>query len=246
MTVQTDHYLLGESGITYTINQARTPREANFESTFLPANYTFKQDTVTGSDSASYKAIQIICNDANNDGTNDANGFWGVLGKEIYDVPFKFSRSDTGSIIDPALIAEWIFEDWGIPSAEIDDDSKDAATAIFTARGLTFDVALWYQQSREKIISKLFSLAGRIPIYRDKIGFKVLTKTSQLILEEDLIKPGSFSTSRIVYGQDKKDCGYVTWQESTEPIDQVNKSLVAAKSSTSNKSDTTIEAEWIS
>ncbi len=245
VTVSTDHYLLGASGVTYTINRARTPREAVGKSTYLPANYTFKQDTLAGSDGQNYKVAQLICNDADNDGTNDANGIWGVIGKEIYDLPCRFSRSDLSTKTDPAEIAEYIFEDWGIPSAEIDDTSKAAATAIFAARSFTLNIGLWYQIGREKLISKLFTASGMIPVYRDKVGFKVLTKTSQLIIEESLVKPGSFSASRILYGQSQKDSGYVTWQASTEPVDQVNKSLIAAKTTTANHSDTVIECEWV-
>lgn len=243
--VQTDHYLLGESGVTYTIDRARTPTEQSGKSTYLPASYTFKQDTVTGSDASSYRVVQILCNDANKDGTNDANGFWGIIGKEIYDMPCRFSRSDLAAITDPALIAEYIFEDWGIPSAEIDDVSKAAATAIFTARGFSLAIGLWYRQQREKLISRLFSVSGMIPIYRDKIGFKVLTKVPQLIIEEDLIEPGSFSTSRLGYTKAQSDSGYVTWQIATEPVDTVNKSLVACKSTTTKPSESVIECDWV-
>lgn len=244
-SVQTDHYLLGESGITYSIDRARTPTQANGKSTYLPASYTFKQDTITGSDGESYKVVQLICNDANKDGTNDSNGFWGVIGNEIYDLPIKFSRSDTETLVGPADIVSYILQDWGISSDEIDSDIIDAASAIFTSRGLEFNIGLWFSQDREKLISKLFSLAGMIPIYRDKIGVKVLSKVSSFVIEEDLVEPGSFKINKALFTQKQKDSGYVTWQVPTEPVDQVNKSLVAAKSSTSNKSDVTIEAEWI-
>lgn len=244
-TVQTDHYLLGASGPTYTIDRARTPLEQSGKTTYLPADYIFKQDTVTGSDSASYSVVQLLCDDANKDLVNDANGFWGVIGSEIYDMPCRFSRSDLATMTSPPNIAEYIWESWGIPSAEIDAVSQAAAVATYAARGLELNIGLWYQQSREKLIAKLFSVSGMIPIIRDTVGFKVLTKTPQLIIEEDLIQPGSFSIAQAGYTRTQTDSGYVTWQIGTEPVVQVNKSVVACKATMVKKSDTTIECDWI-
>jgi len=243
--VSTDHYLLGPAaGKSYTIDRARTPQEVNFKTTYMASDYIFKQDSLVGSDGVSYQVMQLLCDDANKDNINDANGFWGIIGKEIYDLPCRLSRSDLADTTNPADIAKWIFQDIGIPSCEIDDTSRAEAAAIFSARGLDLNVGLWYRTSREKLISKLFTIAGMIPLYRDKIGFKVLTTESQMAIEEDLIKPGSFQISR-TFTQKEKDSGYVTWQVSTDPVDQVNKSLIAAKTTTNNYSDTTIEAEWI-
>ncbi len=253
-TVQTDHYLLGASGPTYTIDRARTPIEQSGKTTYYdediytgvqPIVYKFKQDTVTGSDSVSYRVVQNICDDANKDGTNDANGVWGIWGKEMYDMPLRFSRSDLATMTSPPNIAEYIWEAWGIPSAEIDAVSHAAAVATYAARGFTLNIGLWYQQSREKLIAKIFSVSGMIPVIRDTVGFKVLTRVPQLILEEDLIQPDSFSIAQAGYTRTQTDSGYVTWQIGTEPVSQVNKSVVACKTTMVKKSDTTIECDWI-
>jgi peptidoglycan/xylan/chitin deacetylase (PgdA/CDA1 family) len=241
---QTDHYVLGPSAPAYTIDRARTPAQVNFKTTYLASDYTFKQDTLKGSDGVSYKVMQLLCDDANKDGTNDANGFWGVIGKEIYDLPCRFSRSDLAAITNPADIASQVFQDWGIPAGEIDDTSRAAAAAVFTARGLSLNIGLWYRLTREEFISKLLTLSGMIPLYRDKIGFKVLTKVSQMTITEDMVDPGSFKISR-TYTKKETDSGYVTWQTDTDPVDQVQKTAVAVKSTMNNRSDTTIEAEWI-
>ena len=244
-TVSTDHYLLGPfTGASYTIDRSRTPQQVNFKTTYLSTDYTFKQNSLVGSDGNSYLVMQLLCDDANKDGTNDANGFWGITGKEIYDLPCRFSRSDLVDKTNPADIASWVFQDWGIPAGEIDDTSRAAAASIFATRGLSLNIGLWYRLTREEFISKLFTLSGMIPLYRDKIGFKVLTKTSQMTITEDMVDPGSFKVGR-TYTQKEKDSGYVTWQTDTEPIDQVNKTVVAVKSSTSKRADETIEAEWI-
>ncbi|MEW6378589.1 MAG: phage tail protein [bacterium] len=243
-SVSTDHYLLGPPGVIYTISQARTPREVNFKTTYQSGTYTFKQDTVTGADGNSWRVMQLLCDDANHDGTNDANGFWGIIGKEIYDLPVKFSRSDLAGTTNPADIAASLLQSFGISSMFIDTDSLDAARSTFTARGLAMNVGLWYRMPREKLISKLFILAGMIPVYRDKIGFKVLTKTSQMTIDETMVIPGTFRINH-TFTQKQKDSGYVTWQTADEPVDQVNKSLIAVKSSTDKRSDTTIEADWV-
>ncbi|MEW6380124.1 MAG: phage tail protein [bacterium] len=242
--VSTDHYLLGPADKSYTIDRARTPQEVNFKTTYLSTDYTFKQDSVAGADGAGYRVVQLLCDDANNDGSNDANGFWGIAGKQIYDLPLRFSRSDLAGTTNPADIATWILEDWGILPGEIDDVSRLEAAATFAARGLDLNIGLWYRMPREKLISKLFSVTGMIPLYRDKIGFKVLTTASQMAIEEDMVKPGSFQVKR-TFTQKRKDSGYVTWQVPAEPVDQLNKTLVAVKSTAENCSDTTIEAEWI-
>lgn len=244
VSVGTDHYLMGDAGVTYTIDKARSPREVNSKSVFESASYTFKQDTVTGSNGESYAVVQCLCDDEDRDGTNDANGMWAIAGKEVYDMPVRFSRSDLVSVRNPADIAKWLFIDFGIPEDEIDDDSRLAAAGEFTGRSFLLDVGLWCQISREKLITKLFALSGMVPVVRDKIGFKLLTKTSQMTITDDMVKPGSFSIIG-TYTQKEKDSGYVTWQTEDEPVDEVNKTLVAVKSSTEKYSDTTIEAEWI-
>jgi hypothetical protein len=243
-TVQTDHYFLGLSSHVYTIDRARTPREVNFKTTYLATDYTFKQDTIPGSDGNDYRVVQAIICDGNKDGANDANGFWGIAEKQVYDMPLRVSRDDTATTTDPALIAKWIFLDWGIPVGEIDDVSRASASAIFAARSLTYNFALWQRMPREKVISKLFAMANMVPLYRDAIGFKVLSAASVKTITEAIIKPGSFQ-SGATFTQKEKDSGYVTWQIATEPADSVNKNLIAAKTTTDRPGDTTIEAEWI-
>jgi hypothetical protein len=243
-TVSIDQYLLGPDDKTYTISRARTPREVNFKSTYLSTDYTMKQGTVEGRDGEDYKAVQLLCHDADDDGTNDANGFWGITGKEVYDVPFRFSRSDLVSKTNPADIFAYLMEEFGIPSNRIDTDSIAAAAAVFTARSFALNIPLWYMMSRKKLISKLLTMSGMIPVIGQKIGLKVLTKSPMATLTESLVKPGSFQINK-AFTSKQKDSGYVTWQDVGEPQDQTNKSIMAAKSSADNLADTVIECEWV-
>ena len=251
--VSVNFYVIGESGPTYTIDRSRVPQEANGVTEFLnkdiyPAsspNYTFKIDTVTGSDGNSYSVVRQIIHDANEDGTNDANGLWGVWGKEIYDVPMKISRSDTLSITNPASQIEYLLEAFGVPSAQIDDTSKTIAESVYTGRDFSLNIPLWYQMERLKLLCKIFALSGMIPIIRDKVYFKVLTKTSQLAIEKSLVIKGSFKINTT--STEQKDSGYIIWQKSTLPIGQGNeqKNLIACKSSMATPADVTIECEWV-
>jgi hypothetical protein len=239
-TVQTDHYLLGVSGVTYTVSEARSPKDFGSKTTYLPGalpNYTFKQDTVSGSDGINYKAIQVFV-------PNDSNIQFRP-GQDNLDVPFRFSRSDLAGMTNPANIVNYILLDLGIPSTRIDAASVTAAAAIFTANGLALNVGLYFQQNREKLICKLLAMSNMVLIVRDKIYFKVLTKASQGTMDTSFILPGTFQSSRKVYTQDEKDSGYLLWQYPTEPQDQANKSLIAAKSTVLKPSENTIEVEWI-
>jgi hypothetical protein len=236
-TVQTDHYCLGEAGPAYTASEARTPKDFGSKSTYLPANYTFKYDTISGSDGASYRAVQVIVPNYSNIQFKPP---------ECLDVPFRFSRSDLSTTTNLANIVNYILLDLGIASGRIDSASVTAAAAIYTTNGLSLNVGLYFQQSREKLLAKLMALGAMVPVVRDKIYLRVLTTTSVRTLTKTDILPGTFSLQRKRYTQDEKDSGYVIWQTAGEPQDQPNKSLISVKTGVAKPADTTIEAEWVS
>lgn len=236
-TVQTEHYLLGESE-TYTVSEARSPKEQGSKTVFTVANgYTFKQDTITGSDGTSYKAVQLI--------DDDSNIYFvdGQAGR--HDVPFLFSRSDLSTTTNPADIVDYILQDIGIASAKIDSTSQGTAADTFDTNGLSLDVGLYFQQSREKLLSKLMALGGLILIPRDKIYYKILTATSQATLDKSDILPGTFNLQKRVYRQDQKDSAYLLWTSDGEPQDTPNKSLISLKSGTSQPASDCVECEWV-
>lgn len=245
--VYIDFYVLGSNTPTYTINRCKAPKECPGDE-YLASSYTFKQDSILGSDGTNYKIVRAIINDYDKDGSYDSNGYW-RSGDQVFDTPFKLSRSDLASKTNPPDIVEYIFETWGMPSNKIDDTSKDAAAAIFTARGFSLNIPLRYPQPRKKLLCKILAISGLRLIIRDKVYFKVLTKTSQLTIETELVSKLTFDVNiSTIYTEKKKDSGYVVWQKSTDPVGQgyENKQLVATKSTTDNPSDTTIECEWIS
>lgn len=243
--VATDGYVLGSNTPTYTINRACVPRAKGWTKTYLPATYTFRQVTFEGSDGEDYKICQLLGQDKNDDGTNDAVDFW-QEGKDFLDAPFRFTRDDTVNETSPEEVFEYVAEDLGIPSDQIDDTALSAAATTYAARSLTFDIGIYYTMPRKEFFCKLLTLGNAVILPMDKLYYKVLDPDSQGTLTKGMVKKGTFKITPKPYTPNsQKDSGYFVWQESTEPIDQVNRSIVAAKSSTSKKSDVTIDADWI-
>lgn len=236
-----DNYLLGSNGKTYTISEIRSPQEFAGKSIYSSVDYTFKQYDIDN-----YRMSQVLIDDSDNDGTNDANGFWGNYGKEVYDAPFYISSSDLSSTKNPIDIISYIVQDWGLNSSDIDSDSATDAATILNDRGILINCGLHYRMNRKDLLGKLSYISGIIPIYRNRIYFKVLTSDNQLDIEEYLIRPHSFSiSSNSTFIQRNKDSGYVLWQTAGLPQDKVNKAIIPAKSTYDNRSDITLECEWL-
>ncbi|MFW9899755.1 MAG: hypothetical protein ACFFDY_00530 [Candidatus Thorarchaeota archaeon] len=244
------YYILGPSSPTYTITKIRSPRDWPSKSEWSSGSYTFTQSNKTGSDGNTYKAVQFIIADSDNDGSADANGLF-VNGEEFLDVPCKYTRSDTNSTTNPADIIEAILLDFGIPSAKIDSTTQNSAASSFTSWGLTWNMSLWYKMSRKKLLAKLLAMCHLELIIRDKIYFKIHSKTSQGTIDNSYILrkkergKGTFSIKNLSVKNQSKDSGYGAFQESDEPIDKLQKFLVPAKASTNDISNDVIECDYI-
>lgn len=245
--VVTDHYVLGPSSFTFTITKAKAPNDTPGGKEYSSSSYTFKQDTITGNDSNTYKAVQLLGADNDNDDSNDSNAIFGPFGQDHYDVPFQISESTLSTKTNPADQVEWFLEQFGVASAQIDDTAKDAIADIFDARTFSANIPIWYTIPRKKLLCKLLTLGDMYIIPRDKIYLKLFSKTSQATLGKDDIIDSTFKINPL-YTKESMDSGYVVWQKSTMPLGQEyeNKNLVSAKSGTLNPSDTVIEAEWLS
>ncbi|HUX58301.1 MAG TPA: hypothetical protein VMV77_15115, partial [Bacteroidales bacterium] len=171
------YYVLGPDTPTYVIDKIKAPKERGI-STYSNDDYDLDNSgsfyTITGSDGNDYKVTKFIFVDDDHDGTADSNGFF-KDGSKFLDVPCKYSRSDTLSLTNPAYMIENVLEDFGVPSAKIDDTSVAAAAATFTAWGLTFNGGLWYKRDRKAFLSELLLQCHMRLIVRDKIYFKVLS-----------------------------------------------------------------------
>jgi hypothetical protein len=243
------YYILGPNTPTYTIDKIRSPRDWGAKSEWSSGSYTFTQSTKTGSDGNSYKVVQFIIADSDNNGSADANGLF-RQGERFLDVPCKYSRNDTSSMTAPGDIIEYILEDMGVPSDKIDATSQTAANGYYSSWSLTFNIGLWYKMPRKELLARLLTMCHTELIVRDKIYFKVHDKTVNLAIEKSLVRnvtggEGSFSYSPAMKDQGR-DSGYVAYRDADEPIDSLVKILVPAKGSTTdNISKDIVHADYV-
>lgn len=230
----------------YSITKVRSPREWGSKSEWTG---TFMYYRNVGLDGNYYMMAQFIIADSNLDGTNDANGLF-LQGEKFLDIPCKYSYAGTSSMTAPGNLIEYVLEDMGVPSAMIDDVSKAAVNATFSGWGLEFNGGIWYRTNRKRFLAKLLTMCHCELLVRDKVYFKVHSKASQMtvdstdVMREGDTGKGTFSVSSVDLN-DQKDSGYAAYQEADEPIDQLVKLLVAAKSSTNYISGETVECDYV-
>jgi len=227
-----NYYALGSTSYTYTITGVHSP-----VSTAEWTTATFTQSTQD-----TYRTFQPLI----------ANGAVGVFNEgsgRILDVPTKFTRSDTVSTTSPADVIEFVLEEMGVPSADIDATSFAAAKSVYSGWSLVFNGAYWYTQPRKKVLAQLLVMCHSYLVVTDKIELHVYSKTSQkTITNADILssgkdRPSTFRYSSII--EKVSDSGYITWKESGKPQNTFNKALVAAKASTDEISGDTIDCPFV-
>lgn len=172
-------------------------------------------------------------------------GLWNE-GLSFVDMPTKFSRSDTVSKTNPADAIEYILEDMGVPSAQIDTgggSSFETAATAFDAYApvLTFNGAFYFKEQRRKIIAELMNSCHATLIPTDKIELHILSKTvRKTITKADVLRPetgGEGSFKYTIFTENESDSGYVEHQDIDTPQDQLVKVLVSTGSTTDYISD---------
>ena len=247
-------YLLGpSSGVTYSVDFIKSPRDwtGGHEGIFYDSEYTTNQYARQGSDGQYYKFYELLALDClpadEPDGTPDTNLFWGVdYGDDVefYNVPMKYSRSDTVELTNPAEVIEYILEDMGVPSDRIDDDSKAAAAAIFDGWGLEWHGGFWRREKRRDIIARLLVMCHMELIVRDKIYFKVHSAEVQHVVEKEWVEKGTFKMEPVEVQEDN-DCVNVAYQEANECLDQLLVAEVAVKDTSDNPTDEVVRADFV-
>lgn len=245
-------YILGSDTPTYTVSEVRSPRGYGAKITYGSGSYTFSQSTKNDGDN-DYKALYAAISD-DGDG-NMIQGLWRD-GSGFYDMPTKFSRSDTSGLAGPAADIKYVLRDFGINDGDIAGGTFDVAEATYTSWGLAWNGGLWVKESREKLIAKLMIMCHSTLVVGEQIELKVLSKTSQkTITKAELIKDsapnmpvvakkGSFNY-RDTYADKLYDSGHIGWQESGESQDAFIKTLVQAKSSNNNIADEILEIPFV-
>lgn len=246
------YYVMGPSGPTYTVSEAASPKEWKNQSTWASASYTFTQNTKTLK-GTSYRVVEPIIADSDGDAVVDACGLW-KDGDYFLDMACKFSRSDTSSLTSPEEIIEYLLEDFGVPSADIDTGAGSSfATAATTFAGwsLTLNGGLWKKELKTVILSRVLSMCHAVLDVEDKIKLRILSKTSRRTVTSAMISKkadageGTFSTSPLT--PSGQDSGYILHCESGKPQDRPQEILVSALSAgtTANISDETLDLSWV-
>ena len=230
------YYLLGDTVNTYTISKVRSPRSMGSKVEWSSGSFTFTQSTKADAGANNWRVFQPIIADSDLDGTVDSNGVW-LNGSGLLDMPTQFSRSDTVSMTSPADIIKTVLHNMGVSDYDLNLDSFDAAKVTYASWGLEWNFAFWYKQDRVKVLSNLLAMCHSCLIVGERIKLQVLSKTSQLTIDETNVTmqsesgPPNFQYSDTI-AEGTSDSAYVAWQQTNESQDEFLRALVPAKSAT--------------
>jgi len=234
------YYVLGPSAHTYTITEVRSPRAWGAKRVWASGDgYAFTQSTKTGSDGNTYDVFQPIIADSDSDTVADANGLWRE-GERFLDMPTKFSRDDTSALTAPGDVIEFVLEDMGVPSADINTGAGSTfatANTVYSGWSLAYNGGYFYKQDRAEVISQLLYQCHSCFQVTDKLELHVLSKDSQATLTKaNVIRQvkqpgqregkgeGSFKYSLL--DPSLEDAGNVAYQEAGEAQDEFHKIIV--------------------
>lgn len=240
------YYVLGDPARTYTIDRVRSPRDCGLKSEWTAAEgYEFRQKTVTDAYGQSWRVMQpiIACSEDSRD-EPDAPGFW-RNGEVFHDMPVRFSRDDTAALTNPADCLEFVLQDMGVAAGDIDAAAQAAAKALFASRGLSWNGAFWYKQTREKALSCLLNMCHATLRVTDKLAVRPISRTPvRTVTKTDLAVPRSF-TARSSSTRKNADCARVLWQPAGEAQDRFLQLLVPLKATRSKIADDALELPFV-
>lgn len=229
------YYLLGAAGATYTVSEVRAPKERGSK-TYDSGTYTFSDDqTITGRSTTQYKAAEFLCDDSDDDGTNDANIlFW--TGSRYLDALCKYTDSTTVSMTAPGNVIEHFLEALGAPSAEINDTAKAAFNTTCASRGISFNGGFYFKQPAEKILADMLRQSDADLVVRDTLILRERDNTSKFTITPGMMLVDSKDNDTFkcnpVTREDKKDSVMVAYRPTGEPCDSLLKIVVPADTTT--------------
>lgn len=242
-------YVLGDSANTYTITTIRSPRELGPETSWASATYTMTQTTKTDGDSNTWKVLQPIIADLDNDGTPDAPGVFGLAGGPYNPMPCQFSVTDTNTptlanMTNPADVLWYILKDMGVPGLYLDMVSNAAAGATYSTWTLAWNGGLWKKWKRKKLLAMLLTMCHSTIILDEGLELHPLSKTSQATFTDADVMQNSFR-HRDTQQDQVSDSGYIAWQASGRAQDKFLKTLVTAKTTKVEIADETLDVPWV-
>jgi hypothetical protein len=246
-------YLLGPTTGTpsdYDVYNVKTPSDWDGEAkSFSKNDYTFSYIDKTGRDGNDYTCGVFTIIDSDNDGNADANIKY-IRGDQALPIPAEYEENSTKDKTAPADILEYVLEAWGIPSAKIDATTQAAANTTYAGWGLTWNIGLFNKEPRKKLLARLMQMCHTELIVRDKIYFKVHSKTSQMtlnkahIIKENERGEGTFKYE-MIEKKDEKDSGYIAYQVQGGCLDELIKVRVTVKGTYNNTASDIISADYV-
>ncbi len=257
--ITNDRFLiLGPASANYDITKTRSPIEVKTITEWVPATTVFEQSTKAGSDSVNYRVFQlkVAVEDPSGNFLWKAWGsvFGGNAGSDTIMVkvnadylsmPTKFSRTDTVSLTNPADVLQYILLDFGIPSSKIDATTLADVRATFNSWSLSWNLGLFTYIKRKDLLAKLLQGCHLELLVRDKIYFKIHSKTPQRSIVADMIVSGSFTTRTHI--PDKSDSGYVLYPDPNGnlPVNVLTRKIVGAKGTAATVSNIEIDCSFV-
>lgn len=238
-------YVLGPAGFTYNIIKARSPRNyltvegGVVYDPLVDPNYSFVQDTkvsevIFGNN---FRVVQPMIAGTTPPYTN------GVFpdGDHYFDLPMKFTRSDTVDITNPADVIYWILISMGITATDIDygvGSTFATAADVYNDWGLTINGAFWKVITREAALTSLLNMCNSVLLFTDKVYLKVMSPVAQMTIEaDDILKTnetgvGTFSSSKLE--KTLYDSGNVEYAPPDDCVDLAVSALVPTGESSTN------------
>ena len=223
------YYLLGESSGTYSIVKVRSPIEWPGKSTWLESGYTMTPDTGTLTGYTIFQPI-IAPGDISQPTVINACGLFPSGGGTWYDMPCKYSRSDTASLTDFEDVIEYILEDMGVPSALLDTgvgSSFETAGTSFSAWGLSFNYAFNHPEDKRTILSNILNACHAYFVVTDKVELHIKRKISRKTITKDHIyssDPDGIGLGEFDFQPIRKetaDSGHVIFAQADAPQEEL-------------------------
>ncbi len=234
-------YLLGPDTYTYDVTKVRRPRELGAKIEWTTGFNLYDIDGWT--------LLEPLIYDLNGDGVDDSPGFF-RSGETVLDLPVQFSRSDTVGTTNPADVLEWVLKDFGALDDDINFESLATVEATTLARGLTFNGAFWYNQTKIKGLAKLLNMCHCSIFIDEQINvFPLGSGTVETIDTTNVIKPNDMSVGDFNYNNIVKDVtydsGYISWQPDGEAQDKFLVYNVPVGATSDSVSDEVLEIPFV-
>lgn len=214
--------------VTYSIAACRTPRDYSAKTEYTSPAYGFDQYTKISDEGYSVQTMQAMI------APGPANGLF-EDGDHYFDLPVKFTRSDTATVTNPADVIEYVLKDMGVAAADIDATTFAAAGATYDSWSLAFNGAFWRVIPREKALTLLLAMCHSTLIIGETLELHVLDSAAQkIVTSAHVMKGGDVGIGTFSYSaftRELSDCGSVAYSPTADSQDIGVNALVSAKSS---------------